>query len=217
MDQDDCEEGETELRRQSVGGWGLLQIAGCTGLTAYVVWAGILMPGFRRVPLRLQVPYIPASRKQVQNVMTLLDGRSGKMVDLGSGDGRIVLEASKRGFHPAVGYELNPWLIRLSKFYAWRAGCHGKVSYMKQDLWKVDLSDCSNVTVFLAPSVLSLLQVKLLSELPEDAWIVAGRFPFPSWKPCCVVGEGVDKAWRYSAKRLRQENESQITQDGTAV
>ncbi|XP_067912547.1 adenine nucleotide translocase lysine N-methyltransferase [Heterodontus francisci] len=216
MDQDDSEE-EAELRKQSIGGWGLLQIAGCTGLTAYIIWAGLLMPGFRRVPLRLQVPYIPASRKQVQNVMTLLEGRSGKVVDLGSGDGRIVLEASKRGFNPAVGYELNPWLIRLSKFYAWRAGCHGKVSYMKQDLWKVDLRDCSNVTVFLAPSVLSLLQVKLLAELPEDAWIVAGRFPFPSWKPCCIVGDGVDRAWRYSAKRLRQENESQITQEGTAV
>ncbi|XP_078415114.1 adenine nucleotide translocase lysine N-methyltransferase isoform X1 [Cetorhinus maximus] len=234
MDQDDSE-GEAELRKQSVGGLGLLQIAGCTGLTAYVVWAGILMPGFRRVPLRLQVPYIPASRKQVQNVMTLLEGRSGKAVDLGSGDGRIVLEASKRGFHPAVGYELNPWLIRLSKFYAWRAGCHGQVSYMKQDLWKVDLSDCSNVTVFLAPSVilpqeerssmsrplrilkLSLLEAKLLSELPEDAWIVAGRFPFPNWKPCCTVGDGVDRAWLYSVKQLRQENGSQTTQEGTAV
>ncbi|XP_041062341.1 adenine nucleotide translocase lysine N-methyltransferase isoform X1 [Carcharodon carcharias] len=234
MDQDDSE-GEAELRKQSVGGLGLLQIAGCTGLTAYIVWAGILMPGFRRVPLRLQVPYIPASRKQVQNVMTLLKGRSGKAVDLGSGDGRIVLEASKRGFHPAVGYELNPWLIRLSKFHAWRAGCHGQVSYMKQDLWKVDLSDCSNVTVFLAPSVilpqeersstsrplrilkLSLLEVKLLSELPEDAWIVAGRFPFPNWKPSCTVGDGVDRAWLYSVKQLRQENGSQITQEGTAV
>ncbi|XP_051877096.1 adenine nucleotide translocase lysine N-methyltransferase [Pristis pectinata] len=216
MDQDDSE-GEAILKNQSVGGWGLLQIAGCTGLTAYVVWAGILMPGFRRVPLRLQVPYIPASRKQVQNVMTLLEGRSGKMVDLGSGDGRIVLEASKRGFHPAVGYELNPWLIRLSQFHAWRAGYLDKVSYMKQDLWQVDLSHCSNVTVFLAPSVLSLLEAKLLSELPEDAWIVAGRFPFPSWKPCCTVGEGVDRAWLYSAKRLRQENKSQIAQEGTAV
>ncbi|XP_048465591.1 adenine nucleotide translocase lysine N-methyltransferase isoform X2 [Rhincodon typus] len=169
MDQDDSE-GEAELRKQSVGGWGLLQIAGCTGLTAYVVWAGILMPGFRRVPLRLQVPYIPASRKQVQNVMTLLEGRSGKVVDLGSGDGRIV-----------------------------------------------DLSDCSNVTVFLAPSVLSLLEVKLLNELPEDAWIVAGRFPFPNWKPCCTIGDGVDKAWRYSIKQLRKENVSQNTHEGTAV
>ncbi|XP_072416060.1 adenine nucleotide translocase lysine N-methyltransferase isoform X1 [Chiloscyllium punctatum] len=216
MDQDDSE-GEAELRKQSVGGWGLLQIAGCTGLTAYVVWAGILMPGFRRVPLRLQVPYIPASHKQVQNVMTLLEGRSGKVVDLGSGDGRIVLEASRHGFHPAVGYELNPWLIRLSKFYAWRAGCYGQVSYVRQDLWKVDLSDCSNVTVFLAPSVLSLLEVKLLSELPEDAWIVAGRFPFPNWKPCCTVGDGVDRTWRYSVKQLRQERVSQITREGTAV
>ncbi|XP_069763261.1 adenine nucleotide translocase lysine N-methyltransferase isoform X2 [Narcine bancroftii] len=216
MDQDNIEE-EPIFQNRSIGGWGLLQIAGCTGLTAYVVWAGILMPGFRRVPLRLQVPYVPASSKQVQKVMTLLEGRSGNVVDLGSGDGRIVIEASKRGFHPAVGYELNPWLIRLSQFHAWRAGNLAKVSFVKQDLWKVDLSHCSNVTVFLAPSVLSKLEGKLLSELPEDAWIVAGRFPFPSWKPYSVVGEGVDRVWLYNVKSLREENKSHITQQGTAV
>lgn len=87
-------------------------------------------------------------------------------MDLGSGDGRIVsinrifggggglflqlfkfftavvltqkvLEASRRGFSPAVGYELNPWLIRLSRFHAWRADRHKKVSYRREDLWKV--------------------------------------------------------------------------------
>nr|XP_014345014.1 PREDICTED: protein FAM173A isoform X1 [Latimeria chalumnae] len=160
MDQDDIEEATAALKGQRLGWWGLLQITGCTGLAVYAVWAGLLMPGFRRVPLKLQVeqtvPYIPASPKQVENVMSLLKGRSGKMVDMGSGDGRIVLEASRRGFCPAVGYELNPWLIWLSNFYAWRAGHYGKVSYQRQDLWKVSLADCSNVTVFLAPSVVSL-------------------------------------------------------------
>lgn len=115
--------------------------------------------------ISLQVPYIPASKAQVDNVMTLLKGRNGGLVDLGSGDGRIVsinrifeekrlflqlfkfftaviltqkvLEASRRGFSPAVGYELNPWLIRLSRFYAWRADRHKEVSYRREDLWKV--------------------------------------------------------------------------------
>lgn len=93
--------------------------------------------------------------------MTLLKGRNGGLVDLGSGDGRIVsinrifgggktvqfftaviltqkvLEASRRGFSPAVGYELNPWLIRMSRFHAWRADRHKEVSYRREDLWKV--------------------------------------------------------------------------------
>ncbi|XP_067407192.1 adenine nucleotide translocase lysine N-methyltransferase isoform X5 [Emydura macquarii macquarii] len=177
MDPDDLAELAGELQGKTVGGWGLVQLAAGTGFAAYVVWAAVLMPGFRRVPLRLQVPYVPSSAKQVENVMSLLKGRSGKMVDLGSGDGRIVreekslsliftaagcvhfeelivlkvLEAYKRGFSPAVGYELNPWLLRLSNYRAWRAGCYGKVFYQQQDLWKGQMY----MAAFLDPSLKS--------------------------------------------------------------
>uniref|UniRef100_A0A8C6U4J8 Adenine nucleotide translocase lysine methyltransferase n=1 Tax=Neogobius melanostomus TaxID=47308 RepID=A0A8C6U4J8_9GOBI len=167
---------------------GVAQIAAGTGLAVYAMWVGILQPGFRRIPLKLQVPYIPASQSQVRNVMTLLKGRKGNIVDLGSGDGRIVLEAHRRGFTPAVGYELNPWLIYLSRFNAWRADHHSKVSYKREDLWK-----------------LSLLQKKLLAELPDDALVIAGRFPFPDWTPCRMEGLGVDRAWAYSIEALRKK------------
>ncbi|KAJ8377233.1 hypothetical protein AAFF_G00264610 [Aldrovandia affinis] len=205
MDQDgpETEVGLAEFMERPLGPWGVLQIAAGTGLSVYAVWAGVLMPGFRRVPLKLQVPYLPASRTQVRNVMALLKGRSGGFVDLGSGDGRIVLQAHSHGFHPAVGYELNPWLLRLSRFNAWRAGHYGQVSYLKKDLWKVSLADCKNVSVFLAPSVLPLLQVKLVAELPDGAVVIAGRFPFPDWTPCKVEGEGVDQAWAYYIQAQR--------------
>ncbi|XP_053133159.1 adenine nucleotide translocase lysine N-methyltransferase isoform X4 [Hemicordylus capensis] len=105
----------------------------------------------------MPVPYVPASAQQVENVMLLLKGRSGKMVDLGSGDGRIV-----------------------------------------------NLSDCTSVTVFLAPSVLPLLERKLLLELPDEARVVAGRFPLPNWTPTSLAGEGVSRAWAYDIKLVRQ-------------
>ncbi|KAG9342967.1 hypothetical protein JZ751_015183 [Albula glossodonta] len=212
MDQDTPEEVLAEFKDSQLGGWGLLQITASTGLAVYAVWAGLLMPGFRRVPLKLQVPYLPASRKQVSNVMALLKGRAGGLTDLGSGDGRIVLTAYRLGFHPAVGYELNPWLVRLSYFHAWRAGLYGKVSYLRRDLWKVSLADCKNVTVFLAPSVLPLLQKKLLAELPEDAIVVAGRFPFPGWIPCRTEGEGVDQTWAYHIQAQRQGQPAEMGQ-----
>ncbi|XP_060548941.1 adenine nucleotide translocase lysine N-methyltransferase isoform X3 [Pantherophis guttatus] len=157
MDPEDAEEVAAELQGKKIDGWGVLQIAAGTGLTVYVVWAGILMPGFRKVPLKLQVPYVPASAKQIENVMQLLKGRSGKIVDLGSGDGRIV-----------------------------------------------NLSDCRNVTVFLAPSVLMLLEKKLLTELPEEARVVAGRFPLPNWTHTDTAGEGVNQAWAYDVQVVRQ-------------
>ncbi|KAA0706153.1 Exportin-6 [Triplophysa tibetana] len=190
MEDDVQQEFLSEFKEKQLGGWQILQLTAGTGLAVYAVWAGVIMPGFRRVPLKLQVPYMPASRSQVCNVMTLLKGRSGGIADLGS-------EACRRGFSPAVGYELNPWLVRLSCFHAWRAGFHRSVSYRREDLWK-----------------LSLLQKKLLSELPEDAVIVAGRFPFREWTACRVEGEGVDRAWAYheSEEASLQALESLMTE-----
>ncbi|TRY56085.1 hypothetical protein DNTS_017929 [Danionella cerebrum] len=205
MEDDIQEEVMSEFRERRLGGWHLLQLTAGTGLALYAVWAGLLMPGFRRVPLRLQVPYLPASKAQVSNVMTLLKGRSGAIADLGSGDGRIVLEACQRGFSPAVGYELNPWLVRLARFHSWRAGHQQSVSYRREDLWKARKT--SLLTLALTPSVeLSLLQKKLLAELPEDALVVTGRFPFPDWTACSVQGEGVDRAWAYHMQELRKQH-----------
>ncbi|XP_047656531.1 adenine nucleotide translocase lysine N-methyltransferase isoform X2 [Tachysurus fulvidraco] len=171
MEDETQEEILSQFKEKRFGGWGLLQLTAGTGLAVYAMWAGILMPGFRRVPLKLQV-----------------------------------LEASRQGFSPAVGYELNPWLLRLSRFHAWRTGHYGKVSYQREDLWKVNLSSYENITVFLAPSVLEPLQKKLLAELHEDAVIVAGRFPFPNWTPCRTEGDGMDRAWAYHIKALRKHH-----------
>uniref|UniRef100_A0A8C4PDN5 Adenine nucleotide translocase lysine methyltransferase n=1 Tax=Dromaius novaehollandiae TaxID=8790 RepID=A0A8C4PDN5_DRONO len=180
MDAEELDELARRLQGRALGGWGLLQLAAGTGLAAYAVWAAVLMPGFRRVPLRLQV-----------------------------------IEAYKQGLRPAIGYELNPWLLRLSNYRAWKAGCNGKVSFLKQDLWKVNLSDCYNVTVFLAPSVKPPLAAKLLAELPDEARVVAGRFPFPSWTPTSTVGKGLDQVWAYDMKEVRQA--AQTSAEGSPV
>ncbi|XP_012661234.1 protein FAM173A isoform X2 [Otolemur garnettii] len=180
MEQDDPAEALTELRERRLGALELLQLAAGSGLVAYVTWALLLQPGFRRVPLRLQVPYVGASARQVEHVLSLLRGRSGKMVDLGSGDGRVVLAAHKCGLRPAVGYELNPWLVALARLHAWKAGCVASLCYRREDFWK-----------------LPLLEDKLQAELPLGARVVSGRFPLPTWKPVAVVGEGVDRVWAY--------------------
>ncbi|XP_005349141.1 protein N-lysine methyltransferase FAM173A isoform X2 [Microtus ochrogaster] len=180
MDHDDPAEALTAVRERRPSLLELLQAATGSGLVAYTVWALLLQPGFRRVPLKLQVPYIGASARQVEHVLSLLRGRPGKMVDLGSGDGRIVLAAHQCGLRPAVGYELNPWLVGLARLHAWRAGCSGSVCYHRKDLWK-----------------LSLLEDKLQKELPAGARVVSGRFPLPTWQPVAVVGEGVDRVWAY--------------------
>ena len=55
MDQDTPEEVLAEFKDRRLGAWGIFQITAGTGLAVYAMWAGVLMPGFRKVPLRLQV------------------------------------------------------------------------------------------------------------------------------------------------------------------
>lgn len=64
MDDDTQEEILTQFKEKRFGGWGLLQLTAGTGLAVYAMWAGVLMPGFRRVPLKLQVEYGIEWKKQ---------------------------------------------------------------------------------------------------------------------------------------------------------
>ncbi|CAI9577203.1 unnamed protein product [Staurois parvus] len=93
------------------------------GMTAavYAVWTLFVLPGFRKVPWKLKVPYLPSGKAQTANVLKLLQGRKGLLVDLGSGDGRLVLAAASLGFQ-GTGYELNPFLTNWATAKAWWKG-----------------------------------------------------------------------------------------------
>ncbi|KAM6985114.1 ATP synthase subunit C lysine N-methyltransferase-like [Aplochiton taeniatus] len=145
----------------------------------YGVWAMFCMPGLK-VPFRLKVPYLPSTKEQTSNVMRLLKGRKGLLADLGSGDGRLVFEASSVGFQ-CTGFEINPLLLAFSRTRAWWRGLpHTQATFVKQDLWKMDV-----------------LEEKLQRELPVNARVVVCRFPFSHWPHTCSEGAGLDQAWAY--------------------
>ncbi|XP_043919738.1 ATP synthase subunit C lysine N-methyltransferase-like isoform X1 [Protopterus annectens] len=178
------------------------------GLTAsvYGLWAVFVFPGFCKVPWRLRVPFLPSSKAQVQNVMKLLEDRKGRLVDLGSGDGRLVLAAASRGFQ-STGYELNSILLAYAKTRRWWLGIPANLAtFMKQDLWMADLSGFSNVTVFLAPGLVTrILEKKLKDELPDDARIIVCRFPFTHWPATCSEGSGLDQVWAYDIQTIKKQ------------
>ncbi|KAM6089291.1 ATP synthase subunit C lysine N-methyltransferase isoform 3-T3 [Chlamydotis macqueenii] len=175
--QEDCEGGS----RRRV--WGLWVTAGVGGtlVALYAVVTPFVTPALRKVCL----PFVPATSAQIQNVLKMLEKRSGSLVDIGSGDGRIVIAAAKRGFN-AVGYELNPWLVWYSRYRAWRDGVHQNTRFYISDLWKMPQ-----------------LEKKLEEELEYSARVIACRFPFPSWIPDHTTGEGIDTVWAYDLKHSR--------------
>ncbi|XP_074843951.1 ATP synthase subunit C lysine N-methyltransferase [Carettochelys insculpta] len=180
--------------------WGLLfpGIVGGTLVVLYAVVTPFITPALRRICL----PFVPATSNQIENVLKMLQCRSGSLVDIGSGDGRIVIAAAKEGFK-AVGYELNPWLVWYSRYRAWREGLHHNTKFYISDLWKVSFAEYTNVVVFGVPQMMPKLEKKLEEELDHDARVVACRFPFPHWIPDHTTGEGIDMVWAYDSKAFK--------------
>ncbi|XP_059865655.1 ATP synthase subunit C lysine N-methyltransferase [Delphinus delphis] len=181
--------------------WGFLftGIVGGTLVVVYAVATPFITPAFRRICL----PFVPATAKQIENVVKMLRCRRGPLVDIGSGDGRIVIAAAKEGF-TAVGYELNPWLVWYSRYCARREGVQASAKFYISDLWKVTFSQYSNVVVFGVPQMMLQLEKKLELELEDEARVIACRFPFPHWTPAQVTGEGIDTVWAYDASSFRR-------------
>ncbi|XP_071988966.1 adenine nucleotide translocase lysine N-methyltransferase-like [Engystomops pustulosus] len=177
-------------------------VAGMTA-SVYALWSLFVLPGFRKVPWKLKVPYLPSGKTQTANVVKLLQGRKGRLVDLGSGDGRLVFAAASLGFR-STGYELNPILLNWAKVLAYQRGVSkDQATFLKEDFWSADLSDYKNVTVFLAPSVVETLKKKLADELPDDARVIVCRFPLSGWSPTCSEGSGLDHVWAYDMANIR--------------
>ena len=99
-------------------------------------------------------------------------------MDLGSGDGRVLLMAKKYGYR-AVGYELNPVLVLLSKI---RSGKSSRSQIRFKSYWASDLSKADMVFVFSAQPYMNRLLNKLENELKPGALVVSYAFSFPSRK-----------------------------------
>jgi len=103
------------------------------------------------------------------------------VIDLGSGDGRTVITAAKRG-SKALGIEYNPDMVELSKRNAAKEGVSDKASFMKADLFESDFSQAQVITMFLLPSINMKLRPKILNLKPGTR-IVSNTFDMEDWKP----------------------------------
>ena len=102
------------------------------------------------------------------------------VMDLGSGDGRTVITAAKRGAR-AMGIEYNPDMVALSTKNAAAAGMTARASFQKADLFETDFSKAQVITMFLLPSINMKLRPKLL-ELRPGTRIVSNTFTMEDWE-----------------------------------
>lgn len=103
-----------------------------------------------------------------------------QVVDLGSGDGILLIEAAKLGAQ-ATGYEINPFLVAKSQISAKNQGLEDKVKIYKQSFWGADLSQFDIVLLFGITHIMPKLEKKLRHELKPGAIVVSYTFKFPHW------------------------------------
>ena len=135
-------------------------------------------------PIKDAGPYVPSPQSVVADMLRYAEVSAGDfLIDLGSGDGRIVLTAAKvfgaRGF----GVEIKDDLVRKSNEAAKNEGLAERVRFMKQDLFKTDLSQATVITMYLLPDTVNLLKDKFLSELRPGTRIVSHDYPLTGWIP----------------------------------
>ncbi|MDQ5849331.1 MAG: methyltransferase domain-containing protein [Pseudomonadota bacterium] len=135
-------------------------------------------------PVKDAGPYVPSPQSVVSDMLRYAEvGPHDYLIDLGSGDGRIVLTAAKvfgaRGF----GVEIKDDLVKRSNEAAKQEGVADRVRFMKQDLFKTDLSQASVITMYLLPDTVNLLKDKFLAELKPGTRIVSHDYPLTGWIP----------------------------------
>lgn len=171
------------------------------------------------------VVWVPTSQALVEKMLDI-----GKvtakdfLIDLGSGDGRTVISAAKRGAK-AKGIEFDPQLIALSKKNAVEQGVSERTEFIEGDFFKADLSKASVITLFLLPSINLRLRPALL-DLKPGTRIVSNTFRMGEWDPdetmkaevgcdnwcealLWIVPAKVEGSWEMPQGQLKLEQEFQ--------
>ncbi len=164
------------------------------------------------------VIWVPTPQSLVDKMLDLAKVTpKDRLMDLGSGDGRTVITAARRGL-TAQGIEYNPKMVELARRNAANAGVAERATFKQADLFETDLSQADVITMFLLPTINEELRPKIL-DLPAGTRVVSNTFPMGDWKPdvsedvsddcqtyCTallwIVPAKVDGSWQLDGQRL---------------
>ena len=126
--------------------------------------------------------WVPTDPAVVEKMLDVAKVTTGDLVvDLGSGDGRSVIAAAKRGAK-AIGFEYNADMVDLSRKLARDAGVADKATFVQGDMYEADFSKATVLALFLLPANLEKLKDKILALTPGTR-LVVNTFTVPDWEP----------------------------------
>ncbi|MBA2279002.1 hypothetical protein H0V99_00985 [Candidatus Saccharibacteria bacterium] len=123
-------------------------------------------------------PFLPTLNKQTEDIFTLLNLNPGQiLLELGSGDGRVLLAAAKRGI-TAIGYELNPLLATFSWLRCFRY--RHLITVRWGNYWQASWPPCDGIYVFLLDKYMKKLDKKIIREISKPVKLVSFAFKIPN-------------------------------------
>lgn len=135
-------------------------------------------------PERTGGPYVPTPQIVVDEMLRMAAvGPNDFVVDLGSGDGVIVLTAAKRYKARGFGVDIDAELVKRSNAEAQRLGLADRAKFFVQDVFKADLSKASVITLYLLPSMMTDLRPKIYLEARPGTRVVSHDYSFGEWQP----------------------------------
>ncbi|HKA46265.1 MAG TPA: SAM-dependent methyltransferase [Burkholderiales bacterium] len=182
-----------------------------------------------KYPGNLDVPFVPTNQATVEAMLRIAGvGPNDFLIDLGSGDGRILITAAKKYGARGFGVDLDPQRVKESTAYAREAGVAERAQFYQRNLFDTRISEATVLTMYLLPRVNLALRSRLFAELKPGTRVVSHDFDMGDWKAdlqASVRGAGsqiyfwvipaqVGGLWKLQvgSERGTQEYELDITQ-----
>ncbi len=160
-------------------------------ITCLLAGVSSLVLGWVYLPSLWGAPWFPSSLGTVKEMLRLAQIQPGqKVVDLGAGDGRIVILAARQYHAHAVGVEIDPVRCFIGNTWIRLLGLSGRARIHRGDLFNFDLRDADVVTLYLLKGTNAALKDRLLQQLRPGARIVSNAFIMPDWEPAAQDARG---------------------------
>ncbi|MEA2659525.1 MAG: hypothetical protein QOF64_2121 [Candidatus Binatota bacterium] len=189
---------------RSRGPWPVFHPVTCRLLVLIILFP---LSGLSHAQELSKLPYVPTPQIVVDEMLKLAKVAAGDhVIDLGSGDGRMIITAARNFKASGLGVDIDAKLVDLANKQAKAGGVADRVRFVEQDMFKADIGPATVVTLYVMPDFMEKLRPKLLSELKPGARIVAHDYYINGWYPDQrltltvpekVKANGTDKAYIY--------------------
>ena len=155
-----------------------------TAAGALLFGAALLLPGLAGAQDFGDTPYVQTPQNVVDRMLEVAKvGAGDYVIDLGSGDGRMIITAAKKHGARGFGVDLDRRLVQLANRLAARAGVADRAKFYERDLYQTDLTAASVVTIYLLPEVNLMVRPKLLATLKPGTRVVSHDYDMGEWPP----------------------------------